>query len=191
MQKGTKKIIIGLTGEAGSGKDTVGGYLMEKYQAVQYRYHEPLKEALEIFLGPKNVSRADLIWLSNNIRAKYGNQIISEALKRRIDRIESGIVVLNGMRIVEDLEFIQSLPNSAVIYVTLDQKQRWERIYGRGERIDDAVSFEKFQEYEKAETEVQIPNIGGKADFRLENNGSKDDLCLKISEIMGEIEGRA
>jgi len=187
MQKGTKKIIIGLVGEMGSGKDTVGDYLVSNYQAIHYRYHEPLKEALEIFLGPKNVSRADLIWLSNNIRAKYGNQIISEALERRLDKIESGIIVLNGLRIVEDLKFIQGLPNSAVLYVTLSQKQRWERIHGRGERTDDAVSFEKFQEYEKAETEVQIPNIGKKADFRLENKGSKEELGGKIEEIMGQI----
>ncbi len=191
MQKGTKKTIIGLVGEAGSGKDTVGDYLARKYQAIQYRFHEPLKEALGIFLGPENISRADLIWLSNNIRAKYGNQIISEALKRRIDKIESGLVVLNGLRIIEDLEFIQSLPSSATIYVTLSQKKRWERIYGRGERIDDAVSFEKFQEYEKAETEVQIPNIGKKADFRLENKGSKEELGEKIEAIMAQIRGMA
>lgn len=191
MRRETKKIIIGLVGEAGSGKDTVGDYLALKYQAIQYRFHEPLKEALEIFLDPKNISRADLIWLSNNIRGKYGNQIISAALKRRIDRIESGIIALNGLRIIEDLEFIQGLPNSAVIYVTLGQKQRWERICGRGERIDDAVSFEKFQEYEKAETEVQIPDIGKKADFRVENNGPKAELVEKIEEIMGRLESRA
>ena len=99
--------------------------------------------------------------------------------------------MLNGLRIIEDLRFIKSLPSSSIIYVTLDQKQRWERIYGRGERIDDAVSFKKFQEYEKAETEVQIPAIGKKADFRLENKGSKEELGEKIEETMGQIRSTA
>jgi dephospho-CoA kinase len=181
------KLIIGLIGEAGSGKDTVGDYLQKKYKAVHYRYHEPLKEALEIFLGPGNVSRNDLIWLSNNIRARYGNQIISRALKKRIDRIRNGIVVLNGLRIAEDVEFVRSLPDSFIFYVTLDQKKRWERIYGRGERNDDALSFEKFRKYEKAKTEVQIPKIGKKADFRLKNRGTKEELFAKVDEIIERI----
>lgn len=125
--------------------------------------------------------------MSNNVRAKYGNYIISQALKERIDKIPGGIIVLNGLRIAEDVEFVKSLPNSYIFYVTLDQKKRWERIHSRGERKDDAVSFEKFQEYEKAETEVQIPEIGKKADFQLENTGTKEELFAKVNKIMERI----
>ncbi|MDP1884602.1 MAG: AAA family ATPase [Candidatus Moranbacteria bacterium] len=191
MQKGTKKIIIGLVGEMGSGKDTAADYLENKYGAHLFRFSDPLREALEVFLPKEEVGREDMIWLSNNIRRKYKNGVISDSLRRKFDRVNEGIIVLNGMRIKEDFEFVKSFPNSHVIYVTLDSKARWERIYDRGEKSDDAVSFEKFQEYEKAETEVQIPEIGKKTDFRLENNGSKDDLRLKISEIMGQIRNEA
>jgi dephospho-CoA kinase len=73
--------------------------------------------------------------------------------------------------------------------VTLDQKSRWERIYNRGEKSDDAVSFEKFQEMEQAEIEVQIPKIGEKADFRVENTGSKEDLFAKVDSIIFKLQG--
>jgi len=185
-----KKIIVGLVGEAGSGKDTVANHIIEKYHAVSFRFADLLREALEIFFGKGNVSREQLIWLSNGIRGKYGNDVIAKALRKRIDEIPGGIVILNGMRIKEDIDFVRSFPNSFVVYVTLDQKSRWERIYGRGEKSDDAMSFEKFQEIEKAETEVQIPQIGKKADFTLVNDETKDILCEKTDEIIKKINDR-
>lgn len=171
----------------GSGKDTAADYLRDSRGARLFRFQDPLREALEIFFGEGKVARVQMIWLSNNIRGKYGNQVIADALRRRINNISEGMVVLNGMRIKEDFEFLKSFPNSYVVYVTLDSKTRWQRTSGRGEKSDDAVSFEKFLEMEKAETEVQIPNIGKKADFRLENKSTKDELGRKIEEIMGQI----
>ncbi len=182
-----KKIIIGLVGEAGSGKDTVADYLRDKYKAASFRFQDPLREALEIFFGEGQVAREQMSWLSTGIRAKYGNHVITDALKRRIDKVARGMVVVNGMRVKEDIDFIRGFPNSFIIYVTLGQKERWKRIYSRGEKADDAVSFEKFQELERAETEVQIPEIGKKADFRLVNNKTKEDLFAKVDEIMASI----
>ncbi|MFA5926066.1 MAG: AAA family ATPase [Parcubacteria group bacterium] len=183
----SKKIIIGLVGEMGSGKDTVAEYLKNECGAQLFRFSDPLREALEVFLESDRVGREDFIWLSNNVRGRYGNNIIADSLRRKFNRAGEGIIVLNGMRIKEDLDFIRSFPDSRVIYVTIDAKTRWERVFGRGEKADDAVSFEKFQEMEKAETEVQIPDIGKKADFRLENNEAKENLREKTEEIIKKI----
>ena len=43
-----KKIVIGLVGEAGSGKDAVAEYLGEKHKAVLLRFADPLREALSL-----------------------------------------------------------------------------------------------------------------------------------------------
>jgi dephospho-CoA kinase len=182
-----EKIIIGLIGEAGSGKDTVADYVKEKYGATVFRYSDPLREALEVFLDHKKVGRADFVWMSNNIRAKYGNQIISEALVKRMAKVENDIVIFNGLRIAEDVEFLKTVSGSKILYVTVDQKSRWQRLSGRGEKADDVISFEGFQELERAETEVQIPEIGKKADFRLENTGTKEDLYAKTDEAMKSV----
>jgi dephospho-CoA kinase len=185
--KEKKKIIIGLVGEMGSGKDTSANYLAGKYEARLFRFQDPLREAMEIFFGKGQVARAQMIWLSNSIREKYGNGTITEALRRRIGNISEGVIVFNGMRIEEDFEFVKSFPDSYVVYITLDSKTRWKRVYERGEKSDDAISYEKFLEMEKAETEVQIPALGKKADFRLVNEGAKDELGKKMEEIMGQI----
>ena len=35
-----------------------------------------------------------------------------------------------------------------------------------------------------AETEVNIPKIGEKADYRIENTGTKEELFAKVDEII-------
>lgn len=182
-----EKKIIGLIGEPASGKDTVADYLKEKYGAEVVRYSDPLREGLAIFLDDNKIGRADFTWLSTEIRGKYGNHILSEALVKRTKNSPAPIVVFNGLRIAEDLEFLKTIPGAFSVYVTVDQKTRWERIYGRGEKADDAVSFERFQELERASTEIQIPEIGRYADFKLINDKTKEDLFARVDEIMAGI----
>ena len=183
-----KKIIIGLVGESGSGKDTVADYLKAHHGAILMRFADPLRETLSLYV--ENISREDLQWFSFSLRSRFGNKILSEALRKKIETIKEGIVFINGMRVPEDYDFVKSFSNSYVIYVTLDQQSRWERIYNRGEKSDDQVSFEKFQEMEKAEIEVSIPKIGEKADFRIENTGTKEDLFAKVDEVVLSLRSR-
>ncbi|MFH0929695.1 MAG: hypothetical protein V1814_00390 [Candidatus Moraniibacteriota bacterium] len=92
------------------------------------------------------------------------------------------------MRVPEDYDFVKSFPNSFVVYVTLDQKSRWERIYNQKEKSDGKVSLEKFQEMEKAEIEVSIPKIGEKTDFRIENTGTKEELFAQVDELIHSLQ---
>lgn len=184
--KGNKKIIIGLVGESGSGKDTVADYLEEKYGAILMRFADPLRETLSLYV--QNFSREDLQWFSFALRNRFGNKVLSEALRKKIDPIGEGIVFINGMRVPEDYGFVKSFSNSFVVYVTLDQKSRWERIYNRKEKSDDKVGFPKFQEMEQAEIEVSIPKIGKKADFRIENTGTKEELFAQVDELIHSLQ---
>jgi dephospho-CoA kinase len=183
---GSKKIIIGLVGESGSGKDTVADYLRDKHGAKLYRFADPLREALELYLD--HISREDLQWLAMRFKERFGKEILSRGLKRKIEKNGSSLIVINGVRFFEDAEFIKSLPNGYVLYITLDSKSRWERIYSRGEKSDDAVSYEKFLEMEQAPTEVQVPEIGKNADFRVENTGTKEELLAKMGEIVHKLQ---
>lgn len=183
------KIILGLVGEAGSGKDTVADYLERKYGACLYRFADPLREALELYFD--KISREDLQWLAMQFKKRFGKNILSRGLRRKIEENGNGLTVINGIRFFEDADFVKSLPGGYVLYITLDSRSRWERIYNRGEKIDDAISYEKFLEMEKAETEVNVPKIGECADYRVENTGTKEELFAKVDEIIGLIKNEA
>lgn len=171
-----RKIIIGLAGETGSGKDTVANYLAEKYGATLTRFADPLRDTLKIYFD--EISKKDLQWLSIELRGRFGNEILGKGLRKKIEDA-SGLIVVNGLRISEDYEFVKSFENSYILYVTADQKLRWSRTTTRGEKSDDHMDLAHFQELERAETEVHIPEIGAKADFTIKN---EKDLAYLLSE---------
>jgi dephospho-CoA kinase len=64
---------------------------------------------------------------------------------------------------------------------------RWERSRTRGEKSDDTAGFEKFQELEKAETEVHIQEIGAQSDFTIRNEGTYEELLKAVDDVMDKI----
>ncbi|MCK4635937.1 MAG: hypothetical protein KAT32_03660 [Candidatus Moranbacteria bacterium] len=180
-----KKIVIGLVGETGSGKDTVADYLKRKYDVHLLRFSLPLKKALKFFFeSPK---KSDQSWLYQVFKERFGEEILHLGIKRFIEQ-HNGIMCINGLRMPKDFEFVKSLENSYVIYITADQKLRWQRAYCRGEKADDKQCFGDFQEFEaNAETEKAVPEIGSQADFMIKNESTMDYLLTEVDKAMEEI----
>lgn len=175
-----KKIIIGLTGEMGSGKDTFCNYVKENYKDVFIlRFSDALTEILRIFFD--SIKREDQQWLSSALRGRFGGDILVKALVKKVKSIEKGIIILNGVRRPADFEALRKI-GGKLVYITADPEKRWERVKVRKEKADDDVSFEKFLELDKAEAESQISVIGSEADFKIENNGSKELFFKEIKK---------
>jgi dephospho-CoA kinase len=181
----TSKIVIGLVGETGGGKDTVAHYLKRKYGAHDLRFSLPMKKALKFFFErPKKIDQA---WFYQVLKERFGEEILHLGIKRFIDQ-HTGIMCINGLRMPNDLKFVRSFEKGYVIYITANQKLRWERTYSRGEKADDEQTFEEFQKFEAtAETEKAVPEIGAKADFKILNETTMDDLLRQVDEAMKEI----
>lgn len=180
------KIIIGLIGETGSGKDTFCERVKKtvKEPVFCFRFSDTLSEILMILFG--EIKKADQQWLGKVLREKYGNDILAKAMARKIKNIEQGFIILNGIRYWEEFEMLKKLGGEN-LYITADPKIRWERINKRGEKADDLSSFDKFLEKEKAKTEILIPEIGKKADFLIENNRTIKDFYKKVDAIIKDI----
>jgi len=178
------KKYIGLVGEGGGGKDTVAKILEEKYNAAILTSSILLKRALGVFLD--EIGRHDYIWFVQKLTERYGDDIISKAMIKSMHQSESEIVVFNGMRLPSDYEFLKR-EGSHVIYVTADPRVRWERISKRGQKADDAAPFEEFMKMAVSKTEKDIPEIGSKADYRIENNGTLEELQKQTDDVMKEI----
>lgn len=161
-----KKTIIGLVGETGSGKDTVANYLKKKYNAKLMRFADPIKETLSIYFD--KLSKEDQAWLYMVFKDRFGEDILSRAMRKRVDD-EDGFIVINGLRMPTDFDFIKEFDEAKVLYVTASQEMRWRRVTSRGEKSDDDISFKDFKNLDKKPTEVHIAEIGKRADFTIAN----------------------
>ncbi len=179
------KIIIGLVGETGSGKDTVAHYLKRRYDVQLLRFSLPLKKTLDLFFNKS--SKKDQSWLYSVFKERFGEDVLHQGVRRYVEQ-HDGLMCVNGMRMMKDLDFIRSFKNNYIMYVTADQELRWKRVVGRGEKSDDRQSLEDFQKFEStAETEKNIPVIGAQADFTIKNDGTMDDLLWQVDDAMKEI----
>ena len=180
-----KKIVIGLVGETAGGKDTVAHYLDRRYNVDLLRFSRPLKKALDLFF--EQSSKEDQAWLYGVFKERFGEDVLHKGVARYIGQ-HQGIMCVNGMRMMMDLDFIRSFENNYIIYVTADQKLRWQRATTRNEKSDDDQSFEDFQKFEATtETEQAIPKIGKQADFVVRNEGTMDELLWQVDDAMKAI----
>ncbi len=180
-----KKNIIGLVGETGSGKDTVAEYLRDVYGAKLMRFSDPLKDTLSIYFD--KLSKDDQAWLYEVFRERFGDDVLSKAIQKRVEDIDVELVIINGLRMPSDYDFMQRFPESKILYTTAPSELRWKRVAGRGEKTDDDIPFEKFQELDRRSTEVHIPEIGAKADWKIDNTQDLEYLLREADKIMQEL----
>ncbi|MBD3238155.1 MAG: hypothetical protein GF332_00750 [Candidatus Moranbacteria bacterium] len=183
--RNTKKIYIGLVGEAGSGKDTSAEALEQEFKAKVLTSSYLLKKSLSVFLD--KISRRDYIWFVKKLIKRYGDDIISRAMLKSMEEFDNPIMVFNGVRLPSDYQILRKLPNNYLIYITAGPKIRWSRTIKRKEKSDDNASFEEFLAMHQEATEVNVPKIGAKADYKIVNDGTKQDLEQNVIKVMKDI----
>jgi dephospho-CoA kinase len=177
-------MIIGLVGEKLAGKDTVANYLAEKYDADHVRFTHILDAVLEELGLP--ISRQNEIDLGLGLRKIFGEHVLVNALEKRIKKLYSKYIVVNGIR-MDEMKIVSEW-GAKIIYVTAPTDIRFNRYQIRREKADDAVmNFEQFIEQEKGPTEIGIPVLGSKADFRIDNIGSISDLHTKVDKYLATL----
>lgn len=179
------KIIVGLLGETGSGKDTVAKYLKKKYGAKLMRFADPIKDTLSIYFD--KLSKEDQAWLYLVFKNRFGEDILSKAMAKRLNDEKSQLIIINGVRMPSDYDFVKKYPDSQVLYITASEKTRWQRVTSRFEKSDDNISLEKFKELDRVETEIHIPEIGAKADKIIHNEKDLEYLLGEVDKYMTEL----
>ncbi len=177
-----EKIIIGLIGEKLAGKDEVAKYLVAKYGAFHIKFSHLLDEVLEVLDLPK--TRRNEIDLGLGLRQIFGNEVLYKALKKRIEHLNNPVIVINGIR-MDEFERVVGDLKAQTLYITAPLEIRYQRYLERHEKIDDGkLNFEEFARQDKEElTERDIPVLGKRADYKIDNVGSLVDLHKKVDDI--------
>ncbi len=179
----SSKIIIGLVGEAAAGKGTVAQYLVEKYGAVTFAFSKPMKDCLTRLHIP--LSRENLTAFSEITRRTYGDDLYAKVIAKDCGAADSAMIVVDGIRRMTDVTTLKDLPGFHMIYVTAPVELRWQRARKRGEKAGEAdMTLEQFKAEELLPTEVAIREVGGRAEFTVENAGSFDELYASTGSII-------
>lgn len=182
------KVVIGLIGEKGAGKGTVSDYLIDKYGAIHYGTSKILRRTLEDIHVP--ITRDNLVKLALVLKEGYGPSIIIDSLIQDMEKNGSDIIIADGIRMHGDVEPFRKKfgQNFFLVYVTADLKLRYERTKARKQNAGEGeASFEQFLEEEGKLTEVSIHEIGRQADFKMNNNGTPEELIAQTEEMLKKI----
>ena len=178
-------MIIGLIGEKLAGKDTVAEYLVKKYGAEHIRASQILDELLDV-LG-LSITRRNEIDAGRGMEHVFGEHIIAQTIKRRIQASKVPVIISNGLRQKDQFDDVRQL-GGKIIYITAPDAIRFQRLQQRRIHKDgENPTFEQFIQQEKEWTEVNIPAFGAEADFKIKNTGTLEELFAKVDEIINVI----
>src|SRR3989344_5347425 len=183
------KIVIGITGEIASGKDTFTTNFIANAigrRITRVRFSDILHETLEKWDIP--ATRTHLQTLAIVMDQGYGKGTLTHAMYHRITYDDSDIVIVEGVRWMSDVEMIRKFDTNYLIYVTAEQNERFERVKKRRQKIgEENTTFDQFLQEDAAPTETDIKKIGAIADFMVDNNGELLAIQQKTKELYEKI----
>jgi dephospho-CoA kinase len=177
------KIILGFVGPIASGKGTACRYLKERYQAETYRFSTMLYDILNRVNIETN--RENLQKVSSVLRETFGDDLMAKTIAHDVTQAQSEVVSVDGVRREPDIKYLKQIPGFFLVAINAEPKTRYERLIKRGEKPDDNTkTYEQFLEDDKKEAERQIIGVAAKADFKIDNNGSIEELHNQIEKII-------
>jgi dephospho-CoA kinase len=180
------KIIIALTGQMASGKDVTKKYLEEKYGAQSVKFSQILRDVLIRLNLPTD--RKNMQELSTVLRQNFGEDLLAKNIAEDARKLNSEIVILDGVRRLADIFHAQKLEGFVLIKIEADLKIRYQRMKERNENVGDAEkTLEDFMADHEKESEKEIPLVMEQAKFSLNNDGSLEDLYSQIDKLILEI----
>ena len=183
--KNETKIIIGLTGPAAAGKETISKKFAEAGFQV-FVFSDIIRREAQsrgLLKGNPEEDRMIISKLGDIVRFISGNKgILADALVREILSSAGEKFVVDGFR-AEDEVFLfrKNFKNFKLIYVDAEPKIRFER----RKLQDPTASFQNFI----SRDEMDIKNKGmdkvfQMADARVDNNGDLEKLNLQIEKFL-------
>lgn len=183
-----KKKVIGIIGEQAGGKGAAADIIRKHYGGSRLTVSYILRRTLDSLYLDSN--RENLINLALILKKGFSESVLMEAMLKEVEKEDTDLVIVDGLRMPGDPEpFRREYENSfKLIYITADQKIRYERSVNRGEKVGESdAKFEEFAKNEAKGTEKYISKVGKTADFKITNNGTAEELEEEIIKIMSKL----
>lgn len=180
------KVIIGLVGQIACGKETVKKHISQKHNTQDCKFSTSLRDVVKRL----NISesRENLQKMSTMLRNTFGEDLLAKIIASDASKLDSEIVVIDGVRRMADVKYLKELPNFHLIKIEVNPEIRFERMVARNENIGDKdKTFEQFMIEEEYETEKSIPEVMSFAKISIDNNKTFEELYLQVDKIIADI----
>ncbi len=123
--------------------------------------------------------------IRKEIRKKHGKEAIAVITAQEIEKMHADRVVIVGLHNFEELEYFRKRFEVHLIAIEVSKEKRKERTAKREER---PLSSEDFENREKRYKEqFDIPEMMGEAEFRINNEGSVEDLKNEVGRMLAQL----
>lgn len=173
------KLVIGIVGAPLAGKETCANTLEkllveDGYTVSRHTFSEILKETLDLWGIPRGRDNEQKMAIVMNADGGFGDGALSRAMRHRLLGDTADVTILDGVRWLGDERMIRGLNDEGIktvmIHINADPKVRYARLLARNRSGEGATTWERFMQQEQVRTEVDIPDIGSRAEIVLENN---------------------
>jgi dCMP deaminase len=183
-------MIIGLTGNNGSGKTSVSEYLKSR-GFEYYSLSDEIRE--EIRRRGREINREVLIEVGNKLREKFGPGVLAERILQKLGSDRNYVV--DSIRNPSEVEVLRSRNDFTLLAVEADEAIRFERSRKRG-RENAAQTLRQFVAEEAREldsdkpADQQLMATRRKADLAVTNNGTLEELHLQLDTLLPPLMSR-
>lgn len=176
-----KRVIIGLSGETGSGKTTVAEYLQFKYGLKYFRYSKVIEEKYHV------TDKSTLQEIGAKIAMSEEEQ--RNLTRYMIQNMEAQTsYVIDGLRHFEDYEELKKYFGEEFIFIYVECKYR--NRYNRYNKLHfNQISLEYFESINNHAAENEIILLQMKTDYRINNNKGYKDLREQADNIIKKVSG--
>jgi dephospho-CoA kinase len=179
------KLILGIVGEMSSGKGAIAKHVVENYNAGSHKFSQILRDILDRVYVEQ--SRENISALSLALRKNFGEDVLAKSMFHDAQNDEHDIVVIDGVRRLEDIVYLKELPEFKLIYIDANIEKRYERMVARGENVGDAEkTFAQFQREHELNADAYIQDLKNYASEIVDNNGTYADLYRQMDDIISE-----
>jgi len=124
--------------------------------------------------------------IANELRDKWGQEIIATKCVELIRTFKNEIIFVDGVRSIIELNVFRKFWKFPLIATVIDEKIRFKRLYKRA-RSDDPKTIDELRERDKREIAFGLNSLVEKAEYKIKNTSSIEELQTKTRKIVLEV----